>query len=346
MSDNIRTPAPMLALGQEEIPAGEGWLYEPKWDGFRAIADTGAGQVVLASRNGQPLERYFPELLPQVEAALPPDSWVDGEIVVAGPRGLDFELLSQRIHPAASRVNRLSVETPATFIAFDALRTGGRDIASAPFAERRRELEWALVTGPGVVLTPITDDREEASRWFEEFEGAGFDGIVAKRSELPYRPGERVMIKVKHHRTVDCVVGGFRTAAKGGGVGSLLLGLHDDSGTLHYCGHTSSFNATERIQVHQMLSPHIGGESFTEGRSPGGPSRWTGKKDLSWNSVAPVLVCEVHFDQLQGGRFRHAARFLRWRSDKSPRECTYRQLEPPRPFELAEVIALGRRLTV
>lgn len=328
---------PMLARAVQEIPEGEGILYEPKWDGFRTLVLRDGDRIHLQSRNGQPLERYFPELQAPLAAALPDRSVVDGELVVAGRQALDFDALLLRIHPAASRIEKLSRETPASYVAFDLLAAEGRDLRRRPFRERRRLLERSLHTGPRVLLTPQTGDPALAARWFERFEGAGLDGVIAKRADLPYVPGERVMWKIKHERTAECVVGGYRRAARGDGVGSLLLGLYDDEGVLHYVGHTSSFGAKERRELLHELEPLRGGPSFGEGRTPGGPSRWSRGRSLDWIPVRPERVCEVRFDHLQGDRFRHAARFLRWRPDRDPASCTFDQLAPPRPFRLAEL---------
>lgn len=328
---------PMLSVPREDIPEGPGWRYEPKWDGFRAIVFRDGDSIRIISRNGQPLERYFPELVDFLRPTLPAECVVDGEIVIAGEQALDFDALMQRIHPAASRIKKLSAETPASFVAFDLLALGPRDLRPRPFVERRAALEEALRPDSHVHLTPQTDDVEVARRWFVRFEGAGLDGIVAKRAEQPYVEGERVMVKVKHERTADCVVGGYRLH-KNGGVGSLLLGLYRD-GVLEYVGHTSSFTAKQRRELLGQLEPLEGGHSFGEGRTPGGPSRWSSGRDMAWTPVEPKLVCEVKFDHLQGDRFRHAARFLRWRPDKKPEECTFDQLRPPHPFRLEDLPA-------
>ncbi len=332
----------MLAKLQPDIPRGEGWLYEPKWDGFRAIVFRDGESLTIASRDGRDLNRYFPELSQALLDTLPAACAVDGEVVVVGEAGaLDFDALLQRIHPAESRVRMLAESTPASFVAFDLLALGKDDLTGEPLAQRRAALERILPGGradgpppPGgsyVVLTPQTDDAEEATRWFDVFEHSGLDGIVAKRADLLYVPGERVMVKVKHQRTADCVVGGYRKAKSGGGIGSLLLGLYDDGGVLHYVGHTSSFKADERKKLLQQLSALEGKESFGKGRTPGGPSRWSRGRETEWVSVAPKLVCEVAYDHLQGDRFRHATRFLRWRPEKRPRECTFEQLGTGHP---------------
>jgi ATP-dependent DNA ligase len=336
--------APMLAKLQTDIPRGVGWLYDPKWDGFRAIVFRDGDALRIDSRNGQTLDRYFPELVEQLLVALPERCVVDGEIVIAGERGLDFEALQQRIHPAASRIRRLAVETPSSFIAFDMLAAGDEDLRGLPGAERRARLIAALRATPSVAITPQTDDADEAAEWFTRYEGAGLDGVIAKQAGQRYVDGERLWVKVKHRRTCDCVVGGYRLATTGvaGGVASLLLGLYDDGGVLHLVGHTSSFNAAERRAILEKLRPLEGGESFGHGRTPGGPSRWTqGKRDESWVAVSPVLVCEVSFDYMQGERFRHAARFHRWRTDKDPSECSFDQLVPPVRVELSDVVEFG-----
>jgi ATP-dependent DNA ligase len=335
--------APMLAKLQIDIPRGEGWLYEPKWDGFRAIVFRDGDSVRIDSRNGQTLDRYFPEVVEQLRAALPERAVIDGEIVVAGERGLDFDTLQQRIHPATSRIARLSVETPASFIAFDMLAVGDEDLRGEAGASRRARLIAELRATPSVAITPQTADADEAAEWFTRYEGAGLDGVIAKQAGQRYVEGERLWVKVKHRRTCDCVVGGYRLAiTPGGGIASLLLGLYDESGVLHLVGHTSSFKAAERREILEKLRPLEGGDSFGGGRTPGGPSRWTqGKRDESWVAVAPVLVCEVSFDYMQGERFRHAARFHRWRTDKDPGECTFDQLVPPVRVELSDVVEFG-----
>ena len=334
----------MLSKAKDEIPRGEGWLYEPKWDGFRVIAFLdGDEEIVLSSRNGQPLQRYFPELLPALRESLPTSCVVDGEIIIATERGLDFDLLQLRLHPAASRVNRLAQETPASVVLFDYLAEGQEDLRDRPLGERREALLAAVKVHPQVRVTPQTTDADEAATWFTKYEGAGCDGVVAKRVEQPYAPGKRTMIKIKHGRTCDCVVGGYRAskddAVGADAVGSLLLGLHDADGVFHFVGHTSSFSAEQRREVFRKLQPLVEDSGFGEGRTPGGPSRWNAGKDLSWTSVRPELVCEVAFERLQGGRFRHASRFLRWRTDKDPRECDFAQLEPPEAFDLEEIFA-------
>jgi ATP-dependent DNA ligase len=336
----------MLAKLQEELPIGDGWRYEPKWDGFRAIV-TRDGDVRIDSRGDRPLGRYFPELV-ELLAHQPAASFVmDGEILMVNDGVMDFELLQLRLHPAASRVRKLAGEIPATFVAFDLLELDGRDLRPTDSDERRAVLEGLIARlggelapegpgglhpGPALILTPRTDEVARARAWFEDVDGVGQDGIVAKRAEQPYVEGERVMVKVKHHRTADCVVGGYRKERKGDGVGSLLLGLYDDEGRLQYVGHTSAFKVRERRELRETLKPLEGGSSFGEGRAPGGPSRWSGGRDTEWVSLEPRLVVEVRFERLQGGRFRHSASIVRWRPDRDPRSCTFDQLGalPPR----------------
>ncbi len=331
---------PMLARAAEQIPAGPGGRYEPKWDGFRAIVFRDGAEMHVASRNGQPLQRFFPEILDPLRAALPAAAVVDGEIIIATPRGLDFDALQMRLHPAASRVARLASETPATVILFDLLGEGSDDLRGRPLVTRRELLLGAVIANARVALTPQTADLDEATDWFTRYEGAGLDGIIAKPEDSTYRSGERGWTKVKHLRTVDCVVGGYRLGVKGDGVGSLLLGLYDKHGVLHLAGHTSSFSAQERRDLVRLLEPLTGGESFGHGRTPGAPSRWSGGKDAAWTAVKPELVCEVSFDHLQGQRFRHAARFLRWRDDREPSTCTFDQLTPADAFRLGDIVDL------
>jgi ATP-dependent DNA ligase len=335
--------APMLAELARDLPAGDGWLYEPKWDGFRALVFWDGDELVLQSRDLKPLNRYFPELDAGLRQALPAACVLDGEVVIAGAKGLDFEALQQRIHPAASRITLLAHQTPAEFVAFDLLATAEEDLTTRPQAERRQRLERVLGR-PAVPLhlTPSTVDRATAADWFARFEGAGLDGVIAKRAEEPYRPGARVMLKVKHQRSVDCVVSGFRWHKDGHGtaIGSLLLGLYDDQGVLHYVGGTSSFKTAERRRLVEFLEAYRGPSGFGQGRTPGEPNRWTGERDISWEPLRPELVCEVAFDHLQGDRFRHGASFLRWRHDKPPRECTFAQVEAVVPTELQAIFGL------
>ncbi len=348
----------MLAKLAEELPGDGGFLYEPKWDGFRAIVFRGGGDVFIQSRDLRPLDRYFPELHDGLLTALPDGCVVDGEIVIATPRGLDFDALQLRLHPAASRVAKLAGETPAEFVAFDLLASEGRDLCDLPQQDRRGRLE-RLLRQPRtpVHLTPATRDPALAADWLARFEGAGLDGVVAKPLEGPYLPGKRAMIKVKHVRTADCVVAGFRWHKSGkGAVGSLLLGLYDAKGTLHHVGVTSAFSMAMRKQLATELAPlresafenHPWREwARPEGhglaRMPGGQSRWSAGKDLSWEPLRVERVCEVKYDHLQGDRFRHATVFLRWRPDKQPQDCRYDQLEVTAPYELSKVFVAVRR---
>jgi ATP-dependent DNA ligase len=349
---------PMLAKPADALPTGSGFLYEPKWDGFRSIVFRGrSGEVFIQSRDLRPLDRYFPELHDAFLAALPDHSVVDGEIVIATPRGLDFDALQMRLHPAASRVAKLSTETPASFVAFDALATDGEDIRARPQQERRVRLERLLAAvKPPVHLTPVTRDASVAREWLSRFEGAGLDGVIAKVENGSYEPGKRAMIKVKHARTADCVVAGFRwhKAGRDELIGSLLLGLYDDRGRLHHVGVTSSFTMARRRELATELAPlreraldgHPWREwaEFADGstRMPGGQSRWSAGKDLSWEPLRLERVCEVKYDHMQGDRFRHAAVFLRWRPDKLPKDCRYDQLEVTTPYELEKVFGATR----
>ena len=343
---------PMLSKPVRELPTGEGWLFEPKWDGFRAIAFRDGDRLYLQSRDLRPLDRYFPDLAVPLRASLPARSVVDGEIVIATREGLDFDALQLRLHPAASRVAKLAAETPASFVAFDILAEGDEDLRSRTQAERRVRIEKALAHAEGRVhLTPCTRDRAVAQDWFHRFEGAGLDGVIAKHESTTYESGKRAMLKIKHARTADCVVAGFRWHKNGPGelVGSLLLGLYDDAGALHHVGVTSSFTTVMRRQLAKELAPlrdraieeHPWREwaEALEGspRMPGGQSRWSQGKDLSWEPLRIERVCEVAYDHLQGDRFRHAATFLRWRPDKPPAACRYDQLEVTPPAELAEI---------
>ena len=339
----------MLAKIADGLPDEGGFQFEPKWDGFRAIVFRLDTSLVLQSRELKPLNRYFPELERALLEQLPPGCILDGEIVIATPRGLDFDALQQRLHPAESRVRRLSKETPASFVAFDILAADGESAMALCQAERRVFLEALLRdAAPPLHLTPITFDREEAGRWLKEFEGAGLDGVVAKLESAIYEPGRRAMLKIKHARSADCVVAGLRwykdlTDA----VGSLLLGLYDDAGTLHQVGVTASFTMTTRRELARELAPLR--EQALEAHpwrdrpdadaqaGPGSQSRWSRGKDLSWIPLRPERVCEVRYDHLQGRRFRHATTFMRWRSDKPPRDCRYDQLEVTTPYELAHV---------
>ncbi|MGH9078589.1 MAG: ATP-dependent DNA ligase [Acidimicrobiales bacterium] len=339
--------SPMLAKLARELPVADGLFYEPKWDGFRCIVFRDGDEVVLGSRNEKPLTRYFPELVAALATHLPKRCVIDGEIVIAGPRGLDFDALSQRIHPAASRVRLLAETTPAAFVAFDLLALGDEDLQLEPYAKRRRALEKALARAKAPIhLTPVTTSPVTARDWFSRFEGAGLDGVVVKAGDLPYQPAKRAMLKVKHVRSADCVVAGFRWHKEGGVVGSLLLGLFDDEGVLHHVGVASGFSAARRVELVETLTPYRKAstrghpwlaEAESEGRIPGGQSRWSAGKDLSWEPLRPELVAEVGYDHLQGDRFRHATSFIRWRPDRTPESCAYSQLDSPVPVELEEV---------
>ncbi len=344
---------PMLAKAAPEIPRTPGLLFEPKWDGFRCIVFRDGDEIELDSRNDRPLTRYFPELVELLRDALPQRCVVDGEIVVVTDSGLDFDTLQQRLHPADSRVRKLAKETPASFVAFDLLAVGDRDLTTAPFSERRSELESIVDDKLARVhLTPLTDDPDVAADWFTRFEGAGFDGVMVKAADQPYQQDKRVMLKVKHERTADCVVAGFRLHKDGAGVGSLLLGLFDDDGALHHVGVASSFTAARRKELITELAPlqvnALEGHPWREwadaqaqaqasGKMPGGVSRWTGTKDLSWQALRPELVAEVRYEHVMSGRFRHGGRLVRFRPDRQPDSCTYAQLEEVAPAELAEI---------
>jgi ATP-dependent DNA ligase len=343
---------PMLAKLAEELPPDGGFLYEPKWDGFRAIVFRGRGDAYIQSRDLRPLDRYFPELHDALLLNLPDDCVVDGEIVIATPRGLDFDALQMRLHPAASRVAKLAGETPASFVAFDALAMDGIDLREAEQRERRMRLERLLAGAqPPVHLTPMTRDRQVAAEWLSRFEGAGLDGVIAKPMSGTYQPGKRAMIKIKHSRTADCAVAGFRWHKNGKNelVGSLLLGLYDDRGRLHHVGVTSAFTMARRRELAEELAPlrvnALEGHPWREWaefsivgtRMPGAQSRWSAGKDLSWEPLRVERVCEVKYDHMQGDRFRHAAVFERWRADKRPEDCRYDQLEVTTPYELEKV---------
>jgi ATP-dependent DNA ligase len=342
---------PMLARLVDDLPAADGMLFEPKWDGFRAIVFRDGDGVYIQSRDLRPLDRYFPELHDVLIERLPDGVVLDGEIVIATPHGLDFDALQLRLHPAASRVAKLAKASPSAFVAFDLLAVGGESLMAAPQAERRQKLEALLKkTRPPLYLTPMTRDRALAVEWLDRFEGAGLDGVIAKPERAPYQPGKRTMFKIKHARTADCVVAGFRWHKSGrDAVGSLLLGLYDDTGTLHHVGVTSSFTMAARKALVKELEPlranalakHPWREwAVADGsgqRMPGGHSRWSAGKDLSWEPLRIERVCEVKYDHLQGDRFRHAATFLRWRPDKPPEACRYDQLEVTPAFEIEKV---------
>jgi ATP-dependent DNA ligase len=345
---------PMLSKVAEDIPSGA-FLYEPKWDGFRAIVFRGGGGVHIQSRELKPLDRYFPELHDGLIAALPDGCVIDGEIVIATDHGLDFDLLQMRLHPAASRAAKLAKETPSSFVAFDLLAAGGADLRALSFEARRARLEKLLATvGAPVHLTPMTRDRAVAADWLQRFEGAGLDGVMAKTASGRYEPGKRAMFKIKHVRTADCAVAGFRwhKAGEGKRVGSLLLGLFDAKRRLQHVGVASAFSTKTREDLVALLAPlrkealkdHPWKEwaEFQGGaRMPGVQSRWSAGKDLSWEPVRVALVCEVKYDHMQGDRFRHAAIFQRWRPDRRPSDCTYDQLEVTTPFELERVFGAG-----
>ena len=365
----VKPPVPpMLAKLAEALPVGD-FLYEPKWDGFRAIVfRTTKDDVFIQSRELRPLDRYFPELHEAFLAQLPEGCVIDGEIVIRTPRGrgghgshgshegLDFEALQMRLHPAASRVAMLAKETPASFVAFDLLGCDGESVMETPQSKRRARLERLMAKmKPPIYLTPVTRDRELASQWLEEFEGAGLDGVIAKPADAPYQPGKRAMLKIKHARTAECVVAGFRWyKTDPSAVGSLLLGLYDDAGTLQHVGVTSSFTLAKRKELAAELAPlrrnalekhpwKEWAEADEMKRMPGAQSRWSAGKDLSWEPLRIERVCEVKYDHLQGDRFRHAATFLRWRPDKSPEDCGYEQLEVTPPYELDKIFSSGSR---
>jgi ATP-dependent DNA ligase len=349
---------PMLAKPAPALPEGEGWLFEPKWDGFRALVFRDGDETYIQSRDLKPLDRYFPELAAPLRASLPERCVLDGEVVIAADGGLRFEALLLRIHPAESRVRTLAEQTPASYVAWDLLALGDEDLRQVPQGERRARLEAALAgVKPPIHLTPATTDRSLAADWFDRFEGAGLDGVVAKRLDGTYQPGKRAMIKVKHARTADCAVAGFRWHKNGPGthIGSLLLGLYDDSGRMHHVGVTSSFSWDRREALAKELAPlrqdgleghpwrewaewaDFGSADASGQRLPGATSRWNRGKDLSWEPLRVERVCEVGYDHLQGDRFRHATTFVRWRPDKRPEDCRYDQLEETAAFELEKI---------
>jgi len=347
---------PMLAKAADALPRLDGARYEPKWDGFRAIVFRGAGEVYIQSRDLKPLDRYFPELHEALLRDLPDGCVLDGEIVIATPRGLDFDALQMRLHPAESRVRKLAASSPASFVAFDLLAVEGEDLRASRFDERRIALErLAAHFGHSLHLTPLTSDHATALDWLARFEGAGLDGVMVKAADAAYAPGKRVMVKVKHSRTADCVVAGFRWHKQGLGtlVGSLLLGLYDDAGTLQHVGVTSAFTMARREALARELEPLRAGAleghpwrawaaADVGSRMPGAQSRWSGGKDMSWEPLRLERVCEVTYDHLQGDRFRHATIFQRWRPDKAPEACRYDQLEVTTPYELSRVFAAAR----
>ncbi|WP_214320146.1 ATP-dependent DNA ligase [Nonomuraea sediminis] len=356
---------PMLAKAVKAMPKQDGTLfYEPKWDGFRCIIFRDGDEVFLGSRNERPFTRYFPELVAAVKAELPDKCVVDGEIVL--PRGshLDFDALQQRIHPAASRVNMLAEQTPASFVAFDLLALGQESFMEAPFAERRERLEGIFPEekGGSIRLTPVTKNDSQAEEWFEMFEGAGLDGIIVKPGDQPYVPDKRTMFKVKHERTADVVIAGFREHKTGPIIGSILLGLYGPDGRLHHVGVAASFPMARRAELMEELRPYIAdlsehpwghwaeqavanigqpaaGPARGGQRVPGAVSRWNAKKDLSFTPLRPELVIEVAYDQMEGDRFRHTAQWRRWRPDRTPESCTYEQLERPVSYNLDDILA-------
>jgi ATP-dependent DNA ligase len=353
--------APMLAKRVGELPAAGAWIFEPKWDGFRALVFRDGDEILIQSRDEKSLNRYFPELMAPLRADLPDRCVLDGEIVIATEGGLDFEALQLRIHPAASRVKLLSQQIPASIVFFDLLCEGGRDLRGEAFQDRRRELELFLARAARPIhLTPATTDSNVAADWFRRFEGAGLDGVMAKPASGTYESNKRVMLKVKHERECDCVVAGFRWHKKGErtAVGSLLLGLFDDSGALQHVGVAASFTEAKRLELVEFLAPyredalaahpwkswaeHSTPDGEGTHRMPGGESRWSQGKDLSWEPLRPELVAEVAYEHMQGSRFRHLAHFRRWRTDKRPADCTYAQLEVVPPQELMEIFAGGR----
>jgi ATP-dependent DNA ligase len=343
----------MLAKLVDGLPEGDGWLYEPKWDGFRVLLFRDGREWLLQSRDLKPLNRYFPELESPILDQLPPRLVVDGELVIVGENGLEFEALQLRIHPAASRVELLSRESPASLVLWDLLCMGDEDLTGQPFSDRRARLEKALPRArPPLHLTPLTGDRAVAADWFERFEGAGLDGVMAKSRDGIYSPGKRTMLKIKHKRTVDVVLAGFRwhKNAKGEAVGSFLLGLFDDRGALQHVGVAASFTDADRRNLVGELAPlrenALAGHPWqswagNEQRVPGVTSRWSRDKTLEWEPLRPVRVLEVSFDHMQGRRFRHTAHFVRWRPDKDPAECTYAQLEVTPPYELERIFSQG-----
>ncbi len=349
---------PMLAKRVDEIPESGLWMFEPKWDGFRTLIFRDGEEIQIQSRDAKPLNRYFPELLVTLRAQLPPRCVLDGEIVIATPHGLDFDSLQLRLHPAASRAKLLSQQIPASVVFFDLLCEGEEDLREEPFERRRKRLELLLKhSTPPVHLTPATLDRHLAADWFRRFEGAGLDGVMAKPLAGPYEPDKRVMLKIKHERDCDCVVAGFRWHKEGEGtaVGSLLLGLFDDAGSLQHVGVCSSFTKAKRIELVEFLKPyrenalkdHPWGEwaaaqAEAGQRMPGGQSRWSQGKDLSWEPLRAELVAEVAYEHMQGSRFRHLAHFRRWRTDKPPVDCTYAQLEVVPPHELKDIFSTSR----
>ncbi len=351
----------MLAKRVAELPIGDGWIFEPKWDGFRTLVFRDGDEVFIQSRDEKPLNRYFPELIDPIKGQLPNRCVLDGEIVIASSEGLQFDTLQMRLHPAESRVKKLALETPASVVFFDLLCEGDKSLCETPFAKRRAKLEALLSSAePPLHLTPATRDRTTAGDWFRRFEGAGLDGVVAKAEDGTYEPNKRVMLKVKHERDCDCVVAGFRWHKRGEKtkIGSLLLGLYDENGNLEHVGVCASFTDAKRLELVKILAPYrknaldrhpwrdwAEGEPSVDGephRRPGAQSRWSVGKDLSWEPLRPELVVQVAYDHMQGDRFRHTAQFRRWRDDKRPRDCTFDQLEVVPPQELAAIFNTKR----
>ena len=347
----------MLAKRVSELPLGDGWIFEPKWDGFRTLVFRDGDELFIQSRDEKPLDRYFPELAEELMAQLPERCVLDGEIVIARDGGLDFEALQLRLHPAASRVKKLADAMPSSVVFFDLLCEGDHDYRSTPFVERRAALTSALAGAqPPLHITPATTDRDTAADWFRRFEGAGLDGVIAKLDSGLYESNKRVMLKVKHERDCDCVVAGFRWHKNGEGtaVGSLLLGLYNDAGHLEHVGVCASFTMAKRQELVTFLEPYransldghpwrawaVDDSGSDAQRKPGGQSRWSAGKDLSWEPLRPELVVEVAYDHMQGTRFRHTAQFRRWRSDKRPEDCTFAQLEVVPPHELSEIFSI------
>jgi ATP-dependent DNA ligase len=351
---------PMLAKRVDALPAGDEWIFEPKWDGFRTLIFRDHDELLIQSRDEKPLDRYFPELVETLKAQLPRRCVLDGEIVIVGTAGLDFDALQLRLHPAASRVKMLSEQIPASIVFFDILAEDSHDLTGTPFTKRRATMERILTrVGPPLYVTPATRDRALAEDWFQRFEGAGLDGVMAKLADGVYEPNKRVMLKVKHERDCDCVVAGFRwhKNSEETAIGSLLLGLYDDHGRLEHVGVCASFTAAKRRELVEFLAPYRqgagddhpwkahAGDADTElagHRRPGGMSRWSQGKDLSWEPLRPELVVEVAYDHMQNGRFRHTAQFRRWRTDKRPRDCTFAQLEVVAPHELQAIFQVGQ----
>jgi ATP-dependent DNA ligase len=351
--------APMLAKRIDAIPEGDTWIFEPKWDGFRALVFRDGDEIMIQSRDQKSLNRYFPDVVETLKRQLPVRCVLDGELVIAASTGLDFDALQLRIHPAASRVKLLSQQIPASIVFFDLLALDDRDLCPTPFEERRAELESLLANAaPPIHITPATRDTATAQDWFRRFEGAGLDGVIAKPLAGTYQPDKRSMLKVKHERDCDCVVAGFRwhKDAENEAIGSLLLGLYDASGSLQHVGVCASFTQAKRRELVDFLTPYrrdaltnhpwrlwaeASGEAVNQ-RMPGGQSRWSQGKDLSWQPLRPELVVEIAYEHMQGTRFRHMAQFRRWRTDRAPKDCTYEQLEVVPPHELADIFATGR----